>query len=153
MRLYELVPNPDVLVALEPEEVGGLLLVHMNSLGPRDQNMNRHNFFRRPEDTFYEYARERHEQIVMAFAEAWAGLDRQASIIPNPQQGNVWFPVSRRGSQIRTSVDFAAYRHASLLLREQLQSSIADRVSATFLRGSYDTAVFESFKTGGGSRP
>ncbi len=47
---------------------------------------------------------------------------------------------------MRTPADVDAYRHGNLLPREQLHPAIAQRVWAAFLRGSYDTAVFEAFR-------
>lgn len=43
-------------------------------------------------------------------------------------------------------MDFDAYRKANLLPRAQLHSLIASRVYPAFMRGDYDTAVFQAFR-------
>ena len=40
----------------------------------------------------------------------------------------------------------AAYRQANLLPRQLLHGRIAAKVWGTFIRGEYDTAVFQAFK-------
>ena len=42
--------------------------------------------------------------------------------------------------------EFEAYRKASVLPRNQLHPVIAAKVYAAFLRGEYDTAVFQAFR-------
>jgi hypothetical protein len=54
--------------------------------------------------------------------------------------------LSRRGQKLRTRVDLTAYQHGNLLPRAQLHPKIATKVYSTFLRGDYDTAVFQAFK-------
>ena len=54
--------------------------------------------------------------------------------------------ISRRGQQLRKRDQVRSYRHADLLPRHQLQSSIAQEVWASFLRCDYDAAVFQAFK-------
>jgi len=146
MRIYAMISDAEALLALEPEELAGVLLTHLNSLMPGDQNLNRHNFLHDPRVTFREYPAGFHDQIGAAFAEGWAWLVREGLIIPDPARGHDWFVVSRRGTRLRTRADVDAYRHANLLPREKLHPAIAQRVWATFLRGSYDTAVFEALR-------
>jgi uncharacterized protein (TIGR02391 family) len=47
---------------------------------------------------------------------------------------------------LQTRADFDAYRKAGLLPRGQLHALIAARVYPAFLRGEYDTAVFQAFR-------
>ena len=47
---------------------------------------------------------------------------------------------------LRTRDDVSAYREANRLPRQQLHPRITQKVSASFLRGDYDTAVFQAFK-------
>jgi uncharacterized protein (TIGR02391 family) len=54
--------------------------------------------------------------------------------------------LSRRAERLKTRALVDAYRHASLLPRGQLHPTIAAKVYSTFLRGDYDTAVFQAFK-------
>lgn len=54
--------------------------------------------------------------------------------------------ISRRGSKMQKREDVDVYRHGNLLPRGQLHPTIAQPVWATFVRGGYDTAVFEAFR-------
>ena len=60
--------------------------------------------------------------------------------------GSTPYFVTRRGKSIETPDDLAAYRKANLLPKHQLHPIIAQKVWALFLRGEYDTAVFQGFK-------
>jgi uncharacterized protein (TIGR02391 family) len=45
-----------------------------------------------------------------------------------------------------TRADFDAYRKAKLFPRGNIHPTLVDRVEPTFIRGDYDTAVFQAFK-------
>ena len=57
-----------------------------------------------------------------------------------------WFFLSRRARQFRSREDFDDYRKASLLPKDNLHPLIAAKVYPAFLRGEYDTAVFQAFR-------
>ena len=57
-----------------------------------------------------------------------------------------WVVISRRGQKLRTRDEVDSYRQADCLPRKLLHSRIAQKVWAPFLRGDYDTAVFQAFK-------
>jgi hypothetical protein len=42
--LQSMIPDAETALALEPEELGGVLLRHLGGLAAGDQNLNRHNF-------------------------------------------------------------------------------------------------------------
>ena len=43
--IREIVPDPEVLLALQPEDVGAVILEHLNSLPESErENLNRYNF-------------------------------------------------------------------------------------------------------------
>jgi uncharacterized protein (TIGR02391 family) len=56
------------------------------------------------------------------------------------------FFLSRRAKQITSRQDFDAYRKAGLLPKGQLHPLIVGKVYPAFLRGEYDTAVFQAFR-------
>ena len=56
------------------------------------------------------------------------------------------FFISRAALRLVEQQDFAAYRKASQLPKAQLHPNIATRVYPAFLRGEYDTAVFQAFR-------
>lgn len=145
VKLALMIPEPSDVLALEPEELAGVLLEHLNSLPERDSSLNRHNFFCEPNRTFADYPPDTRENVATAFLAAWVWLEREGLILPRIGSGHEWITISPRGARMRKRSDFDAYRRRGLLPR-QLHPSIADRVSATFLRGDYETAVFQSFK-------
>lgn len=145
--LYSLLPDPQVLLALEPEEVAGALLEHFVSSPPNERSsLHPANFFGGSlgDGPMSKYPREARGPIEDALREAWAWLVREGLLVPKDENG--WFRISRRGEQLAKRADVAAYRSANLLPRGQVHPEIVQKVWATFLRGSYDTAVFESFK-------
>ena len=143
-----MIPNADDLLALEVEEVAGILLSHLNSLGDdsgdtvvQGGSINHGNFLvdlhRNP---IYPT---RNSEVMQALLEAWSWLQGEGFLVPLPH-GN--FFLSRRAKQLKSRDDFAAYRKASLLPKGHLHPLIATKVYPAFLRGEYDTAVFQAFR-------
>src|SRR5262245_51894157 len=81
--LYELLPDTEVLLALEPEELAGYILQHLNSLpknGTMSSILNRYNYSLR--SYFTSYPEEKIGDIVEAVMEAWIWLEREGLIAP-----------------------------------------------------------------------
>jgi len=149
--LSSLVPNAADLLALEVEELGGVLLVHLNVAGsPTVQNglISQHNFFSSfNQSNPYppEYGKSQPE-VSRALMEAWSWLESEGFLTRDPSQPLPWFVISRRGQRLKSREDFEAYRKTSLLPKGQLHPLIASEVYPAFLRGKYDTAIFEAFR-------
>jgi uncharacterized protein (TIGR02391 family) len=137
MPLGDLLNNPVQLLALEPEELAGYLLEQLNGL---DENqLHLHNFLLAQ--------RGASEEVRRALTEAWIWLEREGLLAPKP--GDVvgrWSFITRRGRRLLTNVDVETFRRAELLPRERLHPLIVEAVSAEFLRGRYDTAVFNALR-------
>ena len=145
MSLHSLVPDPDAILALEPEELAGVLLQHLNGLPHEEQGqLNRYNFGL--DHTVREYPPDYRERLSRALMEAWAWLEREGLLAAKPGSQGEWVFITRRGKQLTTQEDVRAYRQANLLPRQRLHARIAQKVWASFLRGDYDTAVFQAFK-------
>jgi uncharacterized protein (TIGR02391 family) len=140
--IYSLQPDPGILLALEPEELAAYLLEHLKSYGPSENPPNRQSF----SVSFDDYPKDQREEIAQAFMEAWAWLEREGLIAPRPGQARDWVFVTRRGKEIQTAEQLKAYRHTSILPKGQLHPVIAQKVWSSFLRGEYDTAVFQAFR-------
>ena len=144
--IHSLVPDPEVVLALEPEELASVLMEYLNSLPASEQrSLNRFNFGL--EHTVREYPQESQEELSQALMEGWVWLEREGLLVPkpgSPSEGDV--VISRRGHQLRTRDQVRSYRYANLLPRAQLHPRIAQKVWVLFLRGDYDTAVFQAFK-------
>lgn len=143
--IYKIIPDPELLLSLEPEELSGLLLEYLNSVAVSSSEMHLGNFLSGHNVT--EYPREYQERIKLAFTEAWVWLEREGLIAPKPGQLSIgWIFISRRGKRLKNSADFEAYRKANLLPRQLLHPLVAERIYSDFLRGDYDSAVFKAFK-------
>jgi uncharacterized protein (TIGR02391 family) len=158
-KLLEMLPDADSLLSLEPEELAGPLLVSLE--GREDiilENVISFNSMSRSFETKTElrqkYPPRHDDEILFALMEAWQWLEREGFVAPRPTDlsrersvGMVTtYFVTRRGQTIETPEVLEAYRRANLLPQRQLHPTIAQKVWATFLRGDYDTAVFQSFK-------
>ncbi|MBZ5532074.1 MAG: TIGR02391 family protein [Acidobacteriia bacterium] len=143
----EMIPNPQDLLALETEELAGVLLEYMNSSGIIQLGrVQRLGLTGRTRDVLKGYDPKFHEQVRFALMEEWNWLTREVLIAPSPDTDIDTVFVTRRGQQLRDRTGFANYRKATLLPRTLLHPQIADKVYALFLRGEYDTAVFQAFK-------
>ena len=82
MSIFSIVPDAPALLALEPEELAGVVLQHLNTL-PADGSgdLNRYNFGL--QHTVQEYPQQYREQLSRALMEAvW--LEREGLIAPKP---------------------------------------------------------------------
>lgn len=144
VSIHSLLPDPEALLDLEPEELAGVLLQHLNSLPPSEQRqLHRYNFSL---EAARDYPRDHQENTSRALMEAWAWLEREGLLVPKPGIQGEWVFVSRRGRELRTCGEVNHYRKATKLPRQLLHPRIAHKVWASFLRGDYDTAVFQAFK-------
>ncbi len=142
--ISSILPDAEVLLALEPEEPAGVLLEHLNSLTEGDlHHLNRFNFFNSPVPG---YAPEHQERIKYALMEAWIWLEREGLVAPKPATHGEFVFITRRGRALVGRADLEAYRMANLLPKQLLHPVIAQRVWSEFIRGDYDTAVFQAFK-------
>jgi hypothetical protein len=115
--IHDLIPNPDNLLALEPEELAGVVLEHLNTLSDKGDQLNRYNFTLH--HTVAEYPREYHARLCQALMEAWVWLERESLLVPIPERsGGEWVVISRRGQQLKKAADVEAYRRANLLPRD-----------------------------------
>ena len=87
------------------------------------------------------------EKIRRALIEAWCWLEREGFIaqeLGNPNQEDYF--VTRKGQRVKEALVLGAMRKADLLPKALLHPLIAEKTWSLFLRGEYDTAVFQAFK-------
>ena len=143
--LSELVPDPEVLLTLQPEELGGAVLVDLNTTGSRTEPYSYIHFI-------FELHRERYPRnhkaaIEKAILEAWSWLVQVGLLAEeHGPSGPREFFVTRRGRGINSIEDFQRFREASILPKDLLHPLIAEKCWLTFVRGDHDTAVFQAFK-------
>ena len=142
--MYNIISDSETLLSLEPEELAGVLLEYLNSKQSNSTDLNKYNFFL-PKN-FFKYPPEYKEPIKEALMEAWVWLEREGLLAPKPGSTSDWVYITRRGKQIKKATDLDHYQKANILPRKLLHPVIAQKVWSAFIRGEYDTAVFQSFK-------
>src|SRR6202158_4540184 len=148
--IHQIIPNAEDLLGLEPEEIGVVLLRYICSgsegSSPRIP-LKRGNMFTGTASPAHGYPQQYWERTEEALMAAWVWLEREGLLLPAPgQQDRDWVFVSRRGRALLSKENFEAYKHSSLFPRTTLIPSIATNTFALFLRGHYDTVVFEAFR-------
>jgi uncharacterized protein (TIGR02391 family) len=78
--------------------------------------------------------------------EAWAWLETSGCLAQLPRSDTGFFFVTRRGHQLAERSDTAVFTRSQTLPRHLLHPTIEQKVYSSFLRGEYDSAVFEAFK-------
>jgi uncharacterized protein (TIGR02391 family) len=144
-RIFDISPDVDLLLSLEPEELAGVVLEYLNGLPPDDRGqLNSYNFGL--PHTVEGYPPQRQKEISRALMEAWAWLEREGMIAPEPGSHGDWVFITRRGRQMKSAADLKAYQRAPMLPRKLLHPALPAKVEGPFSRGDYDVAVFQAFK-------
>jgi len=151
--IASLVPSADDLLNLQVEEVGWVLLAHLVSLGDQSGDgrvwgagrIHQYNFFNHLDH--HPVYGTRRDDVTKALLEAWGWLQQEGFLVREAISGGTETCfLSRRAKALQTKADLDAYRKAGFLPRGQLHALIAARVYPAFLRGEYDTAVFQAFR-------
>jgi uncharacterized protein (TIGR02391 family) len=146
VEIRDLVPDPEALLSLEVEELAGVLLMHLNS---GSGELHHYNFFNniRNYPVYGDQVPPRAEKVNRALMEAWDWLLYEGFLAKKGDDDTrAGTFVTRRGQRVKSQEDFAAYRKNNLLPKGQLHPLIASRVYPAFLRGEYDTAIFQAFR-------
>ena len=151
-EITQLVPDWNVLVNLEPEELAGKLLFVLRKRTPYGGKYHLGNLMREfwmttpPIKHPYESAQDR-ALIELAIVEAWAYLEAQGLLISSPEDGqHGWRVLSRRARKFESEAEFARSSVARLLPKEVLHPSIAEKVWMAFMRGDFENAAFQAMK-------
>jgi uncharacterized protein (TIGR02391 family) len=156
MKLTDLIPDPEVVIALEADELALRLLPLLDKGWPRHENLtlslllilvNGH-----PQAPGQApaaaglYPNQHKAQIEEALREAWAWLEGAALLVPHPDWSHSNMKLSRRARRLAKEADPRRAYGARHLPKEVLHTSIREDIWALFHRGKYDTAVFEAMK-------
>lgn len=146
-NLSDLIPNYEDVLRLEPEQLAGVLLEILLEIDGGDrQFLNRGNFFLQFRTT-QNYPAAYGGDVAQATLEAWMWLEREGFLIPRLDNGmHGWLDLSRRAKKAANRNGVAVYRKTALLPFTELHPTIRSSVYPMFLRGDYDTAVFQAFK-------
>jgi hypothetical protein len=145
-RIGDVFPGVETAVQLEPEELGVPLLEYLCGMEEGRGSSPPHlgNFL--ISESLRDYAGSRYDEFIKVATEAWMWLLHEGLIAPHPTQRGDWVFVTRRGKEFRRVGDPGKFRAANLLPQDTLDPAIASKVRPPFLRGDYDSAVFEAFK-------
>jgi uncharacterized protein (TIGR02391 family) len=143
--LYDLLPDVASILALEPEELAGLALELINSAEPNSPSRLHPTSFTSPE-TIGRFEQNDREQIRFALAEGWSWLVCEGLLAPTPGDTYGWHFVTRRGKKLKNREGLSGYINSVLLPRGTLHPGIVNVSWSAFMRGDYDTAVFQAFK-------
>ena len=86
-----------------------------------------------------------HNQLERAVLEGCQWLLREGFIAFSSKMGEGFF-ITRRGKRVTEGSDIATYARGNLLPKGVLHPLVIENVYAAFLRGEYDTAVFQAFR-------
>jgi uncharacterized protein (TIGR02391 family) len=150
--LPEVIPNAEVVIALDPSELARTLLKLAER--SRQNNIFLPAYITGPEALFPadpgrpRYDRGRQPDLEIAAGEAWHWLELNMLIMPAPGSNghNGWKVLTRRGLGIRDDSDFDRFRNAGLLPKSLLHPTIADDVWLELARGRFADAVFKAFR-------
>ena len=127
---------------MEPEELAPFVLKHISTLG----SINRYNYSLSTNPDLVEYAGGNLRLVQENLMEAFAWLERELLIAPSPEQTGEWRMLTRKGKRLLEGENFSAYKSEGLLPSDNLHPTIVRKVKPLFLRGDYDTAIFQAFK-------
>jgi uncharacterized protein (TIGR02391 family) len=145
--LYALLPDADAVLALEPEELAGLSLELITSVPPEDGIGNPlHPTSFTHAQTLGPYPESRRKEVEHAMAEGWNWLIREGLIAQTPGETNGWHFLTRKGNRLNNRADVQAYANSTLLPRGMLHPATVQCCWSAFIRGEYDTAVFQAFR-------
>jgi hypothetical protein len=152
------IPDPQVLLSLEPEELAGKILFvlrkHIENSRQPEHYFVLANLLSELWPTNYlpnyqpPYPPELQKQINLAIGESWGWLIAQSLLVPAGTHGGTdSYLLGHRALKFQDETEFAAFRVSRMLPRDCLHPRIADKVWAAFLRGDYDMAVLQAMKT------
>ncbi len=160
-ELTRIIPDAQVLVALEPEELASKILFLLRKRADNairvQQSFLLSNLLGELWPGTYPYMpgqqppypQERREEINLALAEAWAWLVAQGLLVPTPEGsagGHDWRVLSRRAHRFEDAAEFIRYAAARKLPKETLHPRISNKVWSAFMRGEFDVAVLQAMK-------
>ncbi len=158
-ELLRTFPDAQVLLAMEPEELGAKLLFLLRKRGENTNRPHQSYLFTNLIGELWaqnqlpgqhpHYPSEARNQIDLALVEAWAWLVAQGLLVPAPESGGTldWRVLSRRALRFENEEEFAHYAITRMLPKEVLHSRMSNKVWSAFMRSEFDVAVFLAMKT------
>jgi hypothetical protein len=119
--LLSILPKPEDLLALPPEELGGVI----HEIAPGIMQNGMFNTAGLLAQLFSpignSYPAGVHEQVRLAIAEALSWLTNQGLVMLDPDQLAGWYRPTRRGAELKTRADVEAFRRGDFPRPERSQ--------------------------------
>jgi uncharacterized protein (TIGR02391 family) len=147
-QLLAAIPDVEVLLALEPEELGAKLLFLIRAYGGTMMTAGSMEMgiwdFDVPANLKYPDARK--HAVGVAIREAWGWLEAQGLLVPPDtiNGANGYRTLSRRALKFQSEAEFANYAAARRLPKEALHARISGPVWMAFMRGEFGMAVLHA---------
>jgi uncharacterized protein (TIGR02391 family) len=140
MKDFDQMPQ-EVLLALEPEELGAKILFNLRRRF-KDDMFHPSNLASEMPPTY------QLPELELAISEAWAWLEAQGFIVPEPGMNghSGWRRLSRRAKRFEDEASVHSYAVATQIAKANLHPAISKTVWMAFVRGEYDVAVFQAMK-------
>jgi hypothetical protein len=147
LTLLSLFPKPEDVLALTPEDFGGVIIELMPPLLQNGLFNPAALIAQAYQLVGASYPPGSRREIELAVAEAISWLITQGLLVPDPGQPSPGFYVpTRRAQNLKTRSDVDAFRRGRILPSELLPTLFAEKVVPLFRRGDHDIAVFQAFK-------
>ena len=137
--MRDIFPPVEQALELEPEELAMFLLKFLSNV---DEHLMQLTYVLNQSRN---YSPEQKSDITDALTEAWMWLEIERMLAPRGGNRDSVF-ITRRGRALLTEGDLAAYQRRNLLKEMTLDPALAREVHPTYIRGDYETAVFQAFK-------
>lgn len=153
-EVHVAIPDVDVILALQPEELAGKLLFLMQErFRAKPDQLRPSDFIAEvmteptPEEGGHGYPREKRVQVAFALTEAMSWLQAQGLMVPfPPDQNGPGKLLSRRANSFKSLNDFKQFALAGKLNRELIHPAIAEEAWLSFVRGNFPAAIFHSMR-------
>jgi uncharacterized protein (TIGR02391 family) len=148
-HLKAAIPDAEVVLGLEPEELGAKLLFILRQHGGSQFHFGNMEIELSGGGVGQPlYARSEIAPIGSALREAAAWLEAQGLVIPaeGTNGKNGWRVLSRRAHRFQNAKEFASYTAARRLPKDALHPRISNSVWSAFMRNEFDVAAFQAMK-------
>jgi uncharacterized protein (TIGR02391 family) len=150
-NLVHLISDVEILLALEPEELGAKLLFLVRKREGDDKMFHPQSMINELYGSYSggpTYPRERQQEVELANMEAWAWLEAQGLIVPEPGTNgqNGWRRLSRRARRMESQEELTGFATARRLPKELIHPRIADKVWMALVRGEFDSAALMAMR-------
>jgi uncharacterized protein (TIGR02391 family) len=150
MNLFDLVPDFEVVAALQPDELGLRILQVLGSWPPGQPELFEVSTFinsalGNPQTPSHgPYPANQRGVLEEAIREAWAWLEGQGLLLQSPRYRDTYKCLSRRAKQL--AKDPRQGITARRIPKDALHPKIREDVWQLYHRGKYDTAITEAMK-------